>query len=77
MWEWACPCCNTEFESECTIDYIKEHIGATHNCPKCGALLIIEENCTCKDFGAELVQRYSSIGMIVSKKGIIDLHIRV
>ena len=67
-WEWTCPCCGTEFESEFTIDFIKEHIGATTDCPECNALLMIEEDCTCSDFGKELVRRYSEMGLNVSNE---------
>lgn len=68
MWEFTCPCCNGEFESSYTIEFIKEHIGATIDCPECGALLMIEENCTCSDFGEELVRRYAEMGLNVSKE---------
>jgi len=68
MWKFTCPCCNTEIETIFTIDEVKEHIGATCDCPECGALLRINEDLTCIDFGEELVRRYAEMGYKVSKE---------
>jgi predicted RNA-binding Zn-ribbon protein involved in translation (DUF1610 family) len=68
MWKWTCPVCGKEIEENYTIEEIKEYIGATHDCPECGGLVMIEKDCTCSDFGKELVRRYSEMGLNVSKE---------
>lgn len=76
-WEWVCPCCNTEFKSECSVDFIKDHIGSTTDCPECDALLIINDDLTCSDFGEELVRRYAEAGVTISKEKAINSCIRI
>ena len=66
MWKWTCPICNNDIEEGYEIEELI--VGATHDCPECGALLMIEEDCTCSDFGEELVRRYAEMGLNVSKE---------
>lgn len=68
MWKYVCPICNKNIMENYEIETIKEHIGATHDCPECNGLLMIEEDLTCSDFGNELVNRYKEIGVNVTKE---------
>lgn len=53
-WKYTCPICKNKVEEKYTQPYIKKGwIGATHNCPCCGGLLIINKDLTCSDFEDE------------------------
>jgi hypothetical protein len=43
------------------------HIGATIDCSSCDALLKLNKDLTCSDFGEELVDIYHHMGLDVSK----------
>lgn len=44
MWKWTCPVCGAEITENHTIEEVKKHVGATHDCPKCGGLVMIEKD---------------------------------
>lgn len=77
MWKWTCPVCGAEITENHTIEEVKKHVGATHDCPKCGGLVMIEKDCTCSDFGAELVKRYAKMGANVSKEEASNSYIEI
>ena len=77
MWKWTCPICGKEIEENYTIEEVKGYIGATHDCPECGSLVIIEEDCSCSDFGKELVRRYAEMGLDVSKEEASNYYIEI
>ena len=57
-------------------EYIKKYgIGASHNCPNCSGLLIINEDLTCSDFGEKLVNCYKEMGVDVSKEEASSIYI--
>lgn len=63
-WTYTCPCCNKEIiEIDKTVDFIKRYIGATHDCPECGALLKIKSDLSCSDFNKELINIYRGAGV--------------
>lgn len=68
MWTYICPLCKQEVAQEYDIETIKDYVGATHDCGNCSGLLMIEEDLTVSDFGAALVERYSEMGVDVSKE---------
>ena len=74
-WKWICPVCKKEIEEEYTVDEVRDYVGATHNCPECNGLVMIEEDLTCSDFGNELVKRYADMGLNVSKEEASNSHI--
>lgn len=81
LWTYTCPCCNKEIiEKDKTVDFIKQHIGATHDCPECGALLMIEEDTSCSDFTKTLIEMYRQAGVkgtdeeIKRGMGYIEFH---
>ena len=77
-WKYTCPICKKKVEEKYTQPYIKKGwIGATHNCPCCGGLLIINKDLTCSDFGDELVMRYKEMGINVSKEKATSTYITV
>ena len=67
-WKYFCPICNEEVATTHSLETVKAHIGSTCDCINCNGLLMIEEDLTVSDFGEELVKRYSSLGITVSKK---------
>ena len=55
MWKWKCPICGRDIEEDFDIDCIKnECVGYTHDCPKCGGLVLINEGGICTDFESVL-----------------------
>ena len=58
MWNWTCPICGKRITEDYEVEEIKEYVGATHECPECNGVLMIEDDCTCSDFGKELEKRY-------------------
>lgn len=67
-WNYICEICKNNIVEDHDIEVVKEHIGATHDCPKCDGLLIINENLTVSDFGNILVERYRQLGLDVTKE---------
>jgi len=68
MWKYKCPICGEIITEDYTIDIVKDYIGATHDCPKCDGLLMIEKDLSVSEFGNELVHRYNELGVDVSKE---------
>lgn len=78
MWEFVCPVCGKLVKENYDINYIKTNcVGMTHDCLECGAILMIEKDGTCSDFGAELVRRYSEMGLNGSKEQATDTYVSV
>lgn len=66
-WKGTCPICGKAFSTGLTEFEMLNHIGATMDCPSCNALLKLNEDLTCSDFGEELVSIYHDMGLDVSK----------
>lgn len=66
-WKGICPICGKTFSTGLTESDMLNHIGATMDCPSCNALLKLNEDLTCSDFGEELVSIYKDMGLDVSK----------
>lgn len=66
MWNFTCPICGEEVPTDYTIDEVKDCIGFTTDCYKCGGLLMINDDLTCRDFGKELAQSYKDYGIDVT-----------
>lgn len=71
-WKYICPVCNRAIEEAYTLDEVREYVGATHDCPECGGLLMIEKDLTCSDFGTQMIKEYAEYrgekSMIESKE---------
>lgn len=77
-WEYRCHICGNKIKEPYTQPFIKNrYIGATHNCPKCGGLLVINEDLSCSDFGEILQKRYKEMGLNVSKEQATGTYINV
>ena len=63
-WILKCPCCGKATKSQrYSANRIRnEFIGATLECPRCNAGLIINKDLTCSDFGQYLVEAYKRAG---------------
>ncbi|MCL1878003.1 MAG: hypothetical protein FWF80_04030 [Defluviitaleaceae bacterium] len=68
MWKYKCPICNEQIIEQYDLKTVETHIGATHDCPNCNGLLMITDDLSCSDFGAELVKRYADMGVTVSNE---------
>ena len=77
MWKWTCPMCGKEIYEELSLKVVKEYIGATHDCPECGGLVMIEEDLTCTNFAKELSCRYAEMGLIVSPEEAVGNYIEL
>lgn len=72
-WKGICPVCRNDvavgYENDLyTVAKMSEHIGATLDCPHCNALLKLNDDLTCSDFGTELSEIYKGAGLNVSKE---------
>ena len=67
-WTYTCPICKKQIVEKYSEDFVKEYIGATHDCPNCNGLLMINEDLSVKDFGAELVNSYKELGIDVTEE---------
>lgn len=72
-WKGICPICGKDvavgYENDLyTVAKMSEHIGATLDCPHCNALLKLNDDLTCSDFGTELSEIYKGAGLNVSKE---------
>ena len=72
-WKGICPICGKDVvvgdENDMyTVSEVSEHIGATLNCPHCNALLKLNGDLTCSDFGMELREIYKVAGLNVTKE---------
>ena len=77
-WEYICPICGKTVKEKYTESFIRNgYIGATHDCPYCGGLLMIEDDLTCSDFGEELVRCYDEMGVKVSKEEATGSYITI
>ena len=77
QWEYVCPVCNCNIVEKYKVKEIKEYVGATHDCPKCNGLLMIQEDLTCSDFGEELTRRYEELGVKATKEEATSSFIEV
>lgn len=66
-WKGSCPICGKYFSTGLTESDMLNHVGATMDCPNCNALLKLNKDLTCNDFGEELVSIYHDMGLDVSK----------
>lgn len=76
-WEYVCPICKNEIVENHSIEVVKQYVGATHDCPKCDGLLMIEEDLSCSDFGEELVKRYEEAGVETTKEQATSNYIEI
>ena len=72
-WKGICPICGKDvavgYDNDLyTIEEVSKHIGATLDCPHCNALLKLNDDFTCSDFGAELSEIYKNTGLNVTKE---------
>ena len=76
-WNYKCPICGNDIQEDYSEEEIKKYIGATHDCPNCGGLLMIEEDLSCADFGKELSRRYAEMGINVSPEEASGSYIEI
>lgn len=72
-WKGICPVCGNDvavgYENDLyTVAKMSEHIGAALDCPHCNALLKLNDDLTCSDFGTELSEIYKGAGLNVSEE---------
>lgn len=72
-WKGICPVCGKDvaigYDNDLyTIEEVSKHIGATLDCPHCNALLKLNDDFTCSDFGSELREIYKGAGLNVTKE---------
>ena len=64
LWEAKCPCCDTSLYYEGVTDKdMVRNVGASLDCPKCGALLVVTKDLKLDDLGAILVKDYQDAGL--------------
>lgn len=72
MWKYSCAICGKTITEDYSLEEVKEAVGATHNCPECNGLLLIQDDLTVIDFGNVLVNSYKEVGIEVDKETAVN-----
>ena len=60
-WKFVCPICRGNVINDYEVDEVKDYIGATYDCPKCGGVLRIKNDLTVENFSVELENIFSDM----------------